>query len=69
MTINHKKINLKIDLNGKEIVLNLTQTSGYLVTKYKPVWLAVSDPAAYNDVRYEPLPRVRFNRRILGSFI
>lgn len=51
-------IQLTVELNGTEINLDLKPTTGYLVTKYTPVWSAVSDNNAYKNIRYDPLATV-----------
>ncbi|XP_043284849.1 A disintegrin and metalloproteinase with thrombospondin motifs 16-like [Venturia canescens] len=51
-----KEFRMSFELNGTKVDLKLKSTEGHLASKYTPVWLAISDPKAYNSIRYEPQP-------------
>ena len=51
-------IKLTVEMKGKEHNLNLKPTDGQLISRYTPVWSAMTNKSAYMDIRYEPLPEV-----------
>ena len=52
------EIKLTVEIKGKKYNLNFKPTEGKLISRYTPVWLAITDRRAYMNIRYEPLPEV-----------
>ena len=51
-------IKLTVEIKGKEHNLNFKPTEGKLISRYTPVWSAITDETAYMNIRYDPLPKV-----------
>ena len=51
-------IKLTVEIEGKELHLHFKPTEGKLISRYTPVWSAITDEKAYMNIRYKPLPNV-----------